>query len=60
MSVPLYVVKCADFNPNVISSGFSLSSSIDELLYSYSGSIMTVRLDQVNQLVYLLKDITIL
>jgi len=36
MSVPLYVVKCADYNPNVISLGFSLSSSIDELLYSYN------------------------
>ena len=36
MSVPLYVVKCADYNPNVISLGFSLSSSIDELQYSYN------------------------
>ena len=36
MSVPLYVVKCADYNPNIISLGFSLSSSIDELLYSYN------------------------
>ena len=36
MSVPLYVVKCADYNPNIISLGFSLSSSIDELQYSYN------------------------